>query len=228
MILRPPFYPLMMENLNKSWEKVLPLGTKASFPAKTVITGRSPGIKDPGMYYIKRGKVRLSHVTLSGQEKMLLYMGEGMLFNEIPMLTVSTDYIFTCVEATEAVFWTRKQITADFISRHPELVLNLMEAMSKKMQSFYMQLCGMSSYNAFINVCRVLHSMELYQKKNGIVVPGISKQELAAFLGIHRSSLHKALARLQDEGVIGAYTRHYLEVKEAETLRRYAEDLVGA
>lgn len=226
MIFRPPFYPLVLENLNNCWEKVLPLGTPASFPAKTVITGRSPGMKDAGMYYIKRGRVRLSHVTLGGQEKMLLYMGEGTLFNEIPMLTVSSDYMFTCVESTEAVYWTRQQITADFISRYPDLVLNLMETMGKKMQSFYTQLCGMSSYNSFTNVCRVLHSMQLYQQKNGVVVPGVSKQELSAFLGMHRSSLHKALARLQDEEIVGTYTRNYLEVKDAEALRRYAEDIM--
>jgi CRP-like cAMP-binding protein len=177
------------------------------------------------MYYIKRGKVRLSHVTVSGQEKMLLYMGEGMLFNEIPMLTVSSDYMFTCVDNTEAIFWTRKQITADFVSQHPELVLNLMESMGRKIQNFYVQLCGMSSYGSFTNVCRILYSMHLFQQKNGVVVPGISKQELADFLGIHRSSLHKALARLQEEGVVGAYTRNYLEVEDVEALKSYAEAL---
>lgn len=225
MSFRPYFYPLFMKDLNRPWEKVIHLGTPVSFPAKAVITGRKHGTEQSGVYYVKRGRVRLSNVTIGGQEKMLLYMGEGSLFNEIPMLTSSSDYMFTCLENTETIFWTRKQIT-EFIKEYPELVLNLMEAMGTKMQNFYVQLCGMSSYGAFVNVCRVLFSMHLFQRKGDIVVPGISKQELAAFLGIHRSSLHKALARLQDEGVIGAYTRNYLEITNLEALKTYAEQLV--
>lgn len=228
MSFRTPFYPLVMTNMNLPWESVVHLGTPVVFTAKSVITGRNSGVgKEPGMYYIKRGRVRLSNVTIDGHEKMLLYMGEGTLFNEIPMLTASSDYMFTCVENTNAVFWTREQITASFIREYPDLLLNLMEAMGKKMQNFYVQLCGISSYGSFVNTCRILYSMYLFQRgKDGVVTPGISKQELSAFLGIHRSSLHKALARLQDEGIIGMYTRNYLEVSDAEALLKYAEQLV--
>lgn len=221
-----PFPPLVMDNLNRSWERVFHLGTHVSLPGKSVITGRSPGIKEHGIYYIKRGRVRLSSVTIGGQEKMLLYMGEATLFNEIPMLIVSSDYMFTTMEDTDAVFWTRKQITTDFTREYPELVLNLMETMALKMQSFFMQLCGMSSCSSFVNVCRILCSMYVYQRKNGVVVPSLSKQELAAFLGIHRSSLHKALSRLQDEGVIGSYTRSRLEIQDLDKLKKYAEQLI--
>lgn len=221
------FYPLVMVNMNLPWESVTPLGTPIFFPAKTVITAHSSGFgKKPGLYYIKKGKVRLSNVSLDGHEKMLLYMGEGTLFNEIPMLTATSDYMFTCVENTNAVFWTSEQITTGFIREYPDLLLNLLEAMGAKMQNFYAQLCGMSSYGSFLNVCRVLYIMYLFQRdKSGVVVPGISKQELSAFLGIHRSSLHKALARLQGEGVIGAYTRACLEVIDAEALCKYAKEL---
>ena len=227
MAVNVHFFPIVLSNLNKPWEQVLHLGTPISFPAKSVITGRSPGVsKEPGMYYIKSGRVRLSHLTMHGHEKMLLYMGSGMLFNEVPMLRVASDYMFTCLDATDAVYWTRKCITHEFILEHPDLILNLMEAMGSKTQSFYTQLCGMSSYGAFINVCRVLYSMFLFQQERGNVVPGLTKQELAAYLGIHRSSLHKALARLQDENVIGSYTRSSLQVSDVETLRNYAEQLI--
>lgn len=218
------FFPIVLVNLNKPWEQVLHLGTPVSFPAKTVITGRTPGIsREPGMYYIKSGRVRLSHVTLHGQEKMLLYMGPGMLFNEIPMLKVASDYMFTCLEATEAVYWSRKCLTTEFICKHPDLLLNLVEAMGSKNQLFFNQICAVSAYGAFTNVCRVLYSMFLFHQDRGSVVPGLTKQELAAFLGIHRSSLHKALARLQKEGVLGSYTRGSLQVLDVEALRNYAE-----
>lgn len=92
-------------------------------------------------------------------------MDEGCIFNEIPVLTVSSDYMFTCLENTETVSWTRQQVTEDFLRDYPDLILNLTETMAYKMKNFFMQLCTMSSYNSFVNVCRVLYSMHIYQRK---------------------------------------------------------------
>ena len=221
------FYPVILVDLNTPWEKVLDSGTPVSFPVKSVISPNSSGASASGMYYIRRGRVRLSNIAANGQEKVMLYMGRGTLFNEIPMLQMGTDYLFTCMEQTDTVFISKKKMTRDFIREYPELMLNLLDSMSKKSHGFYSQLSGLRAFDSFVNVCRTLYSMHLFNRVGAVVVPRLTQQELAAFLGVHRSSLHKALFRLKDEDIIGPYNRNRLDILDPDRLLAYAHGAEG-
>lgn len=218
----PLFMPVILSRLNAPWEKALPYGTPISFPTKSFIAGFGASERASGLYFIKRGRVCLSNLDASGRERVMLYMGRQMLFNEIPMFLCTTTYSFTCMEPTDTVFFPRKILTAEFIKEYPELFLNLLESMSSKSQSFYSRLSSLRTRGAFANTCGALYSMHLHNRGGGGVVPVLSKQELAAYLGLHRSSLHKALSRLQSEKVIGEYRRSSLAVHSAEQLYDYA------
>lgn len=224
MFSDPTYAPIILTNLNTPWEKVLHLGTPVSFKAKTIISEKSGHTGDAGLYYIKRGRIKLSHIAPNGQEKIMIYMGKGMLFSEIPMLLLFNDALFTAMEPTDAVFWPRKRLTTEFIRQYPEILLNLLESVSKKSQIFYTQLCTLHSSGTFANVCRALYSMYLYNREGQKIVPHLTQQELAALLGVHRSSLHKALFRLQGENIIGDYNRKELPIYNEKRLKEYAEE----
>lgn len=219
------FPPIILVDLNKPWEKVLSLGTPQTFQAKHILSLGAGGGTDSGLYYIRRGRIRLSNIAANGQEKVLFYMGNGTIFNEIPMLQMAGEYVFTSMETTEAVFWPKKRISVDFVREYPELLLNLLDSMSKKSQSFYTQLCNLRSFAALGNVCRALYSMHLHNRVGSVIVPRLTQQELAAYLGMHRSSLHKALTRLENEGIIENYSKKKLIICDVERLRWYAEEL---
>lgn len=218
----PLFLPVIFSGMNAQWEKMLHLGVPASFPAKSFIAGFGDSERSSGLYFIKRGRVCLSNLDASGRERVMLYMGQQMLFNEIPMFLPTSTYSFTCMEATETIFIPRTILTTDFIQAYPDLMLNLMESMSKKSQSFYSRLSSLRVHGSFANTCGALYSMHLYNRKKDAVAPVLSKQELAAYLGIHRSSLHKALSRLQAENIISQYKRGSLSIYEPERLYDYA------
>lgn len=74
------FMPIILRDLNLVWEKVLRQGEPVAMPAKTVVYGGFSSGKDArqGMYYIKRGLVRLASLSPGGQERTMLYMGAGV------------------------------------------------------------------------------------------------------------------------------------------------------
>jgi CRP-like cAMP-binding protein len=128
------------------------------------------------------------------------------------------------MEETEAVFLPKKKFTEDFIRENPELIQNLLESLSKKSQHFFQQLCNLQMFTTFGNLCRSLYSMHLYQRRNDKIVPRLAIQELAAYLGVHRSSLHKGLKRLKVEGVIGEYSRSNLKIYDIPRLALYCAE----
>lgn len=220
-------FPIIMTGLNTPWEKAFPEGTAMTFRPKFIISDHNSNIYNSGIYYIKRGSVKLSNISSAGQERILLYMGKGCVFNEVPMLQFSSDCIFTCLEQTDVIFWNKKMLSSEFIRKYPELISNLMFSMSKKSQSFYSQLCVARSCDSFVNVCRALYSMYLFNREKGAVVPRLTQHDLAAFLGIHRSSLHKALNRLKEEGIIGHYSRMNLPIHDVGRLKCYVNTIEG-
>jgi CRP-like cAMP-binding protein len=219
--IKGEFLPIILVDLNKSWETILELGTPMSFKPRSVIFQREYPAS-AGMYLVRRGLVKLSHVSLTGSEKTHFYLGRNSLFHEAPMMYETHDHAFTCIEPTEIVFFEKKLITPDFVRQYPELTLNMLESFSIKASVLYANSRREHSFSVFVRVCRVLYSMQLYQQDRGVVVPRLTQQELATFLGIHRSSLHKALSRLCGEGVIGTYRKKELPIYDAGTLLKYA------
>ena len=216
------FLPLFYNNFNTPWEQVLHLGISKTFPAKTIITRPARTAYQEGMYYIKRGLIRLSQLTATGEEHDMLYMGHGMLFNEIPMFRADSNHLFTCLKETDTVFLPKSLLTKQFVQQHPELMLNLLESLVNKASCFYTKLYTVNNLDTFTSVCRTLYSMHLYnQHQDKITVPGLTQQELASFLSIHRSSLHKVLIRLKNEGIIGNYSKKELNILRPEVLYTY-------
>ncbi len=214
------YRPVILINLNTAWEKMLHLGVPVSFVPRQIISAEVDGATQ-GFYYVRRGRVRLSYIASNGQEKVLFYVGKGTLFHDVPAIVKSTSCIFTCMDATSAVFFNKKMLSHKFISEHPEIITNWVESIAEKSTNFFHQLCGFGLLDSFANVCRLLYSMALYNREGDKIVPYLSKQECAALLGIHRASLHKALTRLQKEEIIGKYSRHELEILDMDKLESY-------
>ncbi len=218
------FAPIVLKNLNRPWEQAISRASKYSLPARKTIVSNAKGTEYDGLYYIVNGRVRLSYIAANGSEKVLFYIGNGTLFNEIPMLVYTNTAIFTTVIPTTVYFWQRKHMNKIFLA-YPTLVNNLLESLSHKASNFYSQLCSLGLFNTFTNVCRALYSMHLHNREGGIIIPLLTQQELATFMGIHRSSLHNALFRLKEENIIIKYTKNELVIANIEALYQYASEV---
>ncbi len=216
------FPPIILKDLNAAWAKVLHLGTQVNFKRNQILAV-DENYNANGAYFIKEGCIRLSYIAPNGQEKVLFFIGKGSLFNEVPSVSPSSPCIFTSVTPTTAVYFKKSLVTSPrFAVEHPEVVLNWVESTSIKTGCLFRQLCDVGLFDVFTNVCRLLYTMAQHHKEHGKIVPHLSQQECASYLGIHRGSLHKALSRLKDEGVIESYSRHELRILNMEQLREYA------
>lgn len=217
------FRPVVLRNINSPWLAVRHLATPVSFPAKHILDTRQ-GKAAHGFFLVLKGLVKLSFVSFCGQEKVFFYLGEQSLFNDIPMVYGEHISTFSCTSPVEALFFRREDtVRQEFAKAYPELMLNWLKSLSLKSSIMFTQLCSVGIHSAFTSVCRILYGMYLHHREGGIIVPHISQQDLASLLGIHRGSLHKAFARLREEGILESYSRHELVLLDVERLHCYAE-----
>ncbi|MDR2123415.1 MAG: Crp/Fnr family transcriptional regulator [Desulfovibrio sp.] len=212
------FYPIVLQDLNKPWEQMLHTGYNVSFPAGSVITGVGRSREDNRIFFIRQGRVCLSHIAANGEERILMYLGRNCMFEETPTQHDGMDCIFTCVKELRAVSWPAKILNANFAALHPELVLNLLCSLSRKTRIFSGRLCELHAFDALGLVCRALYSMYLHRDEGKSPVPNLTQLELAAYLGIHRSSLHLVMSKLREDGIIGAYSKSRVEILDPDRL----------
>lgn len=217
------FRPVVLRHLNSAWLGVRHLATPVNFPAKHILDTRQ-GKAAHGFFLVLKGLVKLSFVSYCGQEKVFFYLGEQTLFNDIPMVYGQHISTFTCATPVEALYFRREDtVQPEFARAYPELMLNWITALSFKSSIMFTQLCSVGIHSAFTSVCRILFGMYLHHREGGKIIPHISQQDLASLLGIHRGSLHKAFARLREEGILDSYSRHELIILDVDRLRCYAE-----
>lgn len=215
------FYPLFICNMNLPWKDVLHLGIPVKYRKRQVISFYDDTV---GFFYLNKGKVRVSYIAECGSEKNVFFIGEGTLCNEIPSLAFGySEAILTSLDNIETVFFSKDQVfDREFMSAYPQVIRNLVESLSLKSCYLFSQACNLGLFDAFQNVCRVLYGMVIFAENKKTVVPQLSQQDIASFVGIHRGSLHKILRRLKDEGVIGTYSRHSMKVLDLDKLYYYA------
>lgn len=224
MPVNSPFRPIIITDLNTVWHECLNLGTPAYFPSGTVFsdTGASVATPDQGMYFIKEGRVRLSSREEGGGETVMLYFGENVFFNEVPMLQPGFGHIYACMGDVQAVFFPKRLVTAKIFKERPALKRNLLESMARKSNYYLARLKAEAGCGALGNISRALYSMHIYNRGEAGIVPLLTQRELAEYLGLNRRTLQRSLLRLRDDGLTGQYSHKHLAVHDEEKLLQLA------
>lgn len=210
---------------DEGWAKILNLGVKKYFAQGSIIIGNGQKVDD--LYYLHSGTVKLMHIAKDGREKILLYIEKGNIFGEVPFFDRKPCYKqFTAVETCAVYTFSRETFYKRIVPQFPELLVNLMEVLVNKARTICVQasdfdsivtrLCKMLIYVTERDSEKALDGKLLSSK-------GVSKEELACILGIHRTTLFAAIAQLKHEGILEDISKKRLLINDYERLVKIAE-----
>jgi len=209
-----------ISELNRVWEEVLSLASKRILPKGSVI----PHNKGAGMYYLESGLVTISYFSSCGRERLALCINPGCLFNEARTLSgYNPAAQFLCISDSILYRFPPDILESqDFIKTYPHLISNLLRSMGIKMLIHYTFLAGMGTEEPTIHLCRFI--LSLFHKNNSRTsFPcGMTQQEVANLLGIHRVTLARAIAELKQLGVIAQFTRKEVHISNVVLLTHMA------
>ena len=211
---------------NQLWEQVLHLGLRQQYSRNALIGGNGEPVHC--LHYLSRGKIKLCRLTAEGQEKILFYIEKGNLFGEVPFWSGQPmDSAFIAVEPCDVYTFTRRTIKEDIMSGYPELIMNLMEGMAQKMHIISGHACNAASLLNQVSkmLVWVAERDPVAQKEiRNFTVKGVSQQELANILGVHRVTLNHVIGQLRQQGVIGEMTKSTLVIRDYERLLTLAAE----
>lgn len=176
-----------LANLNTPWRDVLSLGRKQTYKK-----GQQIGMGEY-LYFLDSGKIRLSHISLQGLEKILWYMHSGSIFGETPLFDqMPSNGYFYCTTDCVVYIFTHKTVEQLSKSR-PDLIMNLCHSMARKLRMLSNQAASLFLDNLKVRSMRFLAQHIVKGTDPMLVDIRITKQELAALLGVHRISLYKLI-----------------------------------
>ncbi|MDR0466232.1 MAG: Crp/Fnr family transcriptional regulator [Deltaproteobacteria bacterium] len=187
-----------IKDMNSDWRSVLPLARQMKREkGEQVRQGKE-------LMFLDRGKVRLVFQSMEGEEKILWYAHDGCIFGEVPYFDpIPNECIFTC--AADCVIYAFSEQALQRIGRErPDLILNLFQSMARKLRIVTYHASSLSVDDMLARICKFLSRRIVPGSSPLRAKIGISRQEMASLLGMHRISLYKVLRRQEELGLFGS------------------------
>lgn len=209
-----------VSSVNLIWNEALEFATYFKFKKNFVI----PHDKEIGIYYIISGKVVLSYFSLDGVERTALIYESGSIFNEARAFTeYNPSGQFKCVTDVELYFFPRNVLlNLDFISKFPHLIQNLLISMSGKILLHYLFLSEMGTGSCLSKLCRLIYSLAIKNNRQKIFHPQMTQTDIAALLGLHRTTLARTIRKLKELGIIEKFSHNEIIIANYDLLQQYA------
>ena len=172
------------------------------------------------MYFIKKGRLKVSRLLPNGKEMILAFHEEGEYFGEMSLIDGKTSPA-TVTSATSTTIYVLDKTSfhallgQDTINR--EILINL----CARCRDAWAQIEVLTFHNASARVCTALH--QLAEKRGipcpkGIEIPvKITHKELSDMVGVSRETVTRVLSSLQADSIIEIESRKII-IPDADLL----------
>ena len=175
-----------------------------------------------GFYLISEGQVKVFKLSSDGKEQILHIFGPGDPFGEVPVFSGQKfPANAAAIEKVSLLFFPRKTFI-ELISSRPNLALNMLAVLSKRLRQFATQVESLSLKEVPSRLAHYLIYLIEDQGNSDIVMLGISKGQLASLLGTIPETLSRIFARMNNQGLIEVKDRN-IRILNQNGLRELAE-----
>lgn len=176
------------------------------------------------LFYLKKGKAKVSKSTEDGRDFILLYLQEGDLFGEFAGDT-STKYAYTAeaVQDCRVGVVSQRELEA-LIGMSGDFALAFikwMSLMQRATESKFRDLMLFGKKGALAStLIRLTNSYGDKQSAGTIrITLKLSNTDLANMIGTTRESVNRLLSSFRDEGIIEYDDHHHIVVLELQKLK---------
>lgn len=184
----------------------------------------SPGELIPGVYYLKRGFVRLYTVSAGGEELTLIIFKKGDVFpiGSVLNVPVRQSYYLEALTSCE-LRKARKEDFSKFIKSDPEVLLDLASRLAERLGGMLLRSESFVFGDASQRISSILLiCAERFGKKvtRGVVIEvPLTQSAIASLIGVARETASIELKKLEKKGII-AYIGRLLLVKNISLLKK--------
>ncbi len=177
-----------------------------------------------GLYILLSGRVKIYKVSADGREQILHILGPGEPFGEAAVFAGSSFPANATALSAVRVFFIPRKPFVELIHRMPQLAMNIMASMSRRLKKF----AGMIEALSLKEVPARLAAHMLFiagpDCEGKIIRLKISKAQLASFLGTIPETLSRIFKKMSARGYIEV-NGPVITIRDCEGLEALAHGL---
>lgn len=180
-----------------AWEKAFPLGRKMTWSPNTQVFSLKEQVS--GLHFILSGRFRCYTTTFEGKQRTVWIMHENSLVGDVALFNDTPPiYIMESETTASTMFFSRRVFMEKILPTFPEVNLSIMRILALKVR---WQSSDAHAQNFLPSWKRVGEFLFSYARTHGNGI-SINHADIAEFLGMHRVTVSKAVARLKDMNLL--------------------------
>ncbi len=182
------------------------LAVRRSYPKNALIFAE--GAPAVAFNLVASGRVKVIKMAATGREQILHIIGPYEPVGEVAVFTGNV-YPATCIALTEVELCViARDELIGLIQAQPQLALDLLAVLSRRLHHFNQLLATLSLDEAPIKLAKYLYQQCLADSvETRQLTLAMTKGELARNLGMSPETLSRSLTKLKKEGLIGVEGR---------------------
>lgn len=216
------FIPGIVSHLSHIWEDLLHLAARCTYKK-----GRYFSVKEeaPDSFgYIRSGRISAFHQSYLGDTKVSFIMGSGTLFCET---YACSGFVYNfpmniCMSDAEIYYFPSRLFRDEaFINSHQKYIYNALYSIAVKhtLRDTLEDIATRKNIHEKVAAWIYIGHKTLRTK---IFTPSISQLELAFMLGVHKSSINRAILYLKQHGAISTFTKSNIVILDEQKLLKIA------
>jgi CRP-like cAMP-binding protein len=179
----------------------------------------SQGDHADAVYFVQFGRVKISVVSHSGKEAVLVILGSSDFFGEECLIGQSVRMSTATVLEASSVFPVQKSVMLRALHAEPELAQKFTTSLVQHTIDLKEDLCDQLFNQCEKRLARVLLKLARLREQEtgpGAAIPTLSHETLAEMVGTTRSRVTHFMNKFRRSGLID-YDGHLIVVKEPLT-----------
>jgi CRP/FNR family transcriptional regulator len=187
-----------------------------------------PGDKANSVYYLKKGRIKLSVLSNSGKEIAIDLIQAGEMFGEFALIDESERSNMTQALDDVTILVFKKHDFVSLLKSQSNLALNYIRMVGDRRRRMEKKLSDITSKEVPARVCELLHELSAYALPAGgghqFLIP-LMHHDVASLIGASRQTTTSILNDLMRRGLI-ELGRGWIRIKSLTDLQRYISTLL--
>lgn len=187
-----------------------------------------PGDRANSVYFLKKGRIKLSVLSNSGKEIAIDIIQAGEMFGEFALIDELERSNMTQALDDVTLLVFKKHDFVSLLKSQPNLALNYIRMVGDRRRRMEKKLSDITSKEVPARVCELLHELSAYALQAGgahqSLIP-LMHQDVASLIGASRQTTTSILNNLMRLGFI-ELGRGWIRIKSLTDLQRYISSLL--
>ncbi len=171
------------------------------------------GEKTKGIYFVKKGAIKIYKSSKEGKEQILKLVYEGESFNDVTVFNGDLNPASADAVTDAGVFILTKENIVRLIYKYPALSLNIIKSLTNKLRYLTGRIEDLSLKHTLERIAKIILLFEGRQ---------LSQKIIADIAGTAREVVSRALKELSSQNLIKIVKRK-IEIVDREKLKKFIE-----